>query len=78
MASKPTGPGTTDDRPRWEGPPETRPRGYLPALDDPETDRDANGENLSDPDRSDMGDFGKVRGDTDEDDEVPSTPSRKP
>lgn len=36
-------PGTTDQSPRWEGPPETRPRGYLPAKDDPETERDATG-----------------------------------
>ena len=28
-------PGTTDQRPRWEGPPENRPRGYKPAKDDP-------------------------------------------
>ncbi|WP_082549895.1 hypothetical protein [Mesorhizobium sp. Root157] len=40
--------GTTDQKPRWEGPPENRPRGYLPAVDDPETDRDAAGENLRD------------------------------
>jgi hypothetical protein len=32
--------GTTDQSPRWEGPEETRPRGYLPAVDNPETDRD--------------------------------------
>jgi hypothetical protein len=42
-------PGTTDQSPRWEGPEETRPRGYLPAADNPETDRDAMGENLRDP-----------------------------
>ena len=49
-------PGTTDERPRWEGPPETRPRGYKPAKDEPHRDRDAAGENLQDPDREDMGD----------------------
>lgn len=49
-------PGTTDQRPRWEGPPENRPRGYLPANDDPARDRDAAGENLADPDRSDLSD----------------------
>lgn len=49
-------PGTTDQSPRWEGPEETRPRGYLPADDDPAVDRDAAGENLSDPDRSTLGD----------------------
>lgn len=48
--------GTTDQRPRWEGPPETRPRGYKPAKDKPHRDRDAAGENLRDPDRKDLGD----------------------
>lgn len=33
-------PGTTEQRPRWQGPEETRPRGYLPAVD---------GENASEP-----------------------------
>jgi hypothetical protein len=42
-------PGTTEQLPRWEGPPETRPSGYLPAKDDPNRDRDAMGENLQDP-----------------------------
>jgi hypothetical protein len=60
----PTGtPGTTDQMPRWEGPPETRPRGYLPAKDDPTTARDAAGENLRDPERSDIGDAAKQRSD---------------
>ena len=60
--SEPTGlPGTADQRPRWEGPPENRPRGYLPAEDDPDVDRDAAHENLQDPDRSDLGDFAKQR-----------------
>ncbi len=54
-------PGTVDDRPRWEGPPENRPRGYRPAKDDPATDRDAAGENLQDPEKSDLGDAGKTR-----------------
>ena len=52
-------PGTTDQRPRWEGPPENRPRGYLPAKDDPARDRDAAGENLRDPDRRTLADAGK-------------------
>lgn len=43
--------GTTDQSPRWEGPEETRPRGYLPAKDDPDIDRDAVGENNQDPSR---------------------------
>lgn len=58
---KPGPAGTTAQSPRWEGPEESRPRGYLPAEDDPETDRDANGENLSDPDRSTLMDAGKTR-----------------
>jgi len=32
-------PGTTDQSPRWEGPEESRPRGYLPAKDNPDSDR---------------------------------------
>lgn len=48
--------GTTDQRPKWEGPPETRPSGYLPADDNPEVDRDAAQENVQDPDRSDLSD----------------------
>ena len=32
-------PGTTEQSPRWEGPEETRPRGYLPAKDDPDRER---------------------------------------
>ncbi|MDP9813858.1 hypothetical protein J2W42_006734 [Rhizobium tibeticum] len=42
-------PGTTDQSPRWEGPKENRPRGYLPAKDEPDVDRDAVGENNQDP-----------------------------
>lgn len=49
-------PGTTDQWPRWEGPEQNRPRGYLPAKDDPATDRDAADENLRDPKRKDLGD----------------------
>ncbi|WP_391530006.1 hypothetical protein [Brucella intermedia] len=33
--------GTTDQKPTWEGPPENRPRGYEPAVDDPAKKRDA-------------------------------------
>ena len=44
-------PGTTDQSPRWEGPEETRPQGYLPAVDDPEENPDAAGETLDEPDR---------------------------
>jgi hypothetical protein len=49
-------PGTTDQSPRWEGPEENRPRGYLPAIDDPNVARDAAGENLADPDKRDLSD----------------------
>ncbi len=38
--------------PRWEGPKESRPRGYLPAKDDPDTARDAVGETNKDPERN--------------------------
>ncbi|WP_246723763.1 hypothetical protein [Rhizobium sp. ARZ01] len=55
-------PGTTDQSPRWEGPEETRPRGYLPAKDDPDVDRDAVGENNQDPERSRPSDALKHRG----------------
>lgn len=60
---KPGPAGTTDQSPRWEGPEETRPRGYLPAVDDPDNDRDANGENLKDPERNTGTDAGKTKGD---------------
>lgn len=55
--------GTDEQKPRWEGPPENRPRGYLPAKDDPEKDRDAAGENLKDPEKKDLGDALKQKGD---------------
>lgn len=61
-ASKNGVPGTTDQKPRWEGPPENRPRGYLPARDDPSVSRDAAGENLKDPDKHDLGDALKTGG----------------
>lgn len=56
-------PGTTDQSPRWEGPQETRPRGYMPAKDNPDVDRDAVGENLQDPKKQTLADAAKVRGD---------------
>jgi hypothetical protein len=55
--------GTTDQSPRWEGPQENRPRGYMPAKDDPDVDRDAVGENLQDPEKHDLGDSLKTRDD---------------
>jgi hypothetical protein len=54
-------PGTTEQSPRWEGPEASRPRGYLPAKDDPEHDRDALGENLRDPRKRDVSDAFKTR-----------------
>lgn len=41
--------GTVEQKPRWESPSESRPKGYLPAKDDP--DPDAAGANLKDPDK---------------------------
>lgn len=63
MSAREPVPGTTEERPRWEGPPENRPRGYQPAKDDPEKDRDAAGENLRDPEKNDLGDAMKTRRD---------------
>ena len=60
---KPGPAGTTDQSPRWEGPEETRPRGYLPAIDNQETDRDELGETLNNPNRSKVTDAGKTEGD---------------
>lgn len=60
---KPGPAGTTEQSPRWEGPEETRPRGYLPAKDDPDHDRDAAGENLQDPRKRNVGDAFKTKDD---------------
>ena len=54
-------PGTTDQSPRWEGPQENTPRGYMPAKDNPNRDRDALGENNNDPERKDLSDATKVK-----------------
>ena len=56
-------PGTTDQSPRWEGPEETLPHGYLPANDDPDVDRDAVGEHLQDPRQGIVSDAGKTKKD---------------
>lgn len=63
MSNKPRDgqPGTTDQWPRWEGPKENRPAGYLPAEDDPEVDRDAAGENLKDPRKRNLSDAMKTK-----------------
>lgn len=57
--------GTTAQSPRWEGPPETRPSGYLDAADDPIHARDARDETLEDPERRKLREAGKTRGDDD-------------
>ncbi|MCL6708510.1 hypothetical protein M8R20_16075 [Pseudomonas sp. R2.Fl] len=49
-------PGTTNQSPRWEGPQENRPSGYLPAKDDPDVDTDATGENLQNPRKKNLSD----------------------
>ncbi|MBB3138622.1 hypothetical protein FHS26_006401 [Rhizobium pisi] len=56
-------PGTTDQSPRWEGPQENTPRGYLPAKDNPDKNRDANGESNSDPEVKKVSDAFKTKGD---------------
>ena len=59
-------PGTTEQSPRWEGPQENTPRGYMKAKDDPETDRDSVGENLKDPRRKTLADAVKTKDAPDE------------
>lgn len=56
-------PGTTEQSPRWEGPQESRPLGYLPAQDNPDFDRDAVGENNQDPERNSPSDALKIKED---------------
>ncbi|UXR95002.1 hypothetical protein [Agrobacterium tumefaciens] len=56
-------PGTTEQSPRWEGPAENRPRGYMTAKDDPDHDRDAVGENLRDPRKKCASDAMKTKDD---------------
>jgi hypothetical protein len=53
--------GTTDQSPRWEGPQENTPRGYIPAKDNPDKDRDANGESNSDPEVKHISDAFKIK-----------------
>ncbi|MBW9091962.1 hypothetical protein JNB91_29770 [Rhizobium wenxiniae] len=56
-------PGTADQSPRWEGPQENRPKGYLPAKDDPDTEEDAVGETNADPVKRKVTDAMKTQGD---------------
>lgn len=53
--------GTTDQSPRWEGPVENRPRGYLPPKDDPDKNIDAVGENNAHPQKTKLSDALKTR-----------------
>jgi hypothetical protein len=55
-------PGTTDQSPRWEGPKENRPPGYLPAEDDPDRTEDANGETNANPETKKVSDGLKQKG----------------
>jgi hypothetical protein len=54
-------PGTIDQSPRWEGPEETRPRGYLAAKDDPDVEEDAVGETNQSPERNRPSDAFKTK-----------------
>ena len=56
-------PGTTEQSPRWEGPQENIPRGYMPAQDNPDKARDAVGESNSDPQKNKVSDALKQKGD---------------
>jgi hypothetical protein len=56
-------PGTTEQSPRWEGPQANTPRGYMPAKDNPDVDRDAVGENLQDPRKRNVSDGMKTKDD---------------
>jgi len=59
---KPGPSGTTEQSPRWEGPEETRPRGYLPADDDDtQADHDAANEDLNDTKRNSLADLGEKK-----------------
>ncbi|MBB3318267.1 MULTISPECIES: hypothetical protein [unclassified Rhizobium] len=57
-------PGTTDQSPRWEGPRENKPRGYLPAKDDPDKTPDSQGETNANPRVKNLSDGLKQRGDS--------------
>jgi hypothetical protein len=53
--------GTTEQSPRWEGPKENTPRGYMPAKDDPDRNRDSLGENNRDPEKQRLSDALKTK-----------------
>ena len=57
--------GTTEQSPRWEGPQENKPRGYMPAKDNPNSDRDAVGENLQEPKKQNVSDAFKTKENSD-------------
>ena len=56
-------PGTTDQSPRWEGPQENKPRGYMKAKDDPDRDEDAVGETNANPQKTSVSDALKTKAD---------------
>jgi hypothetical protein len=58
-------PGTTDQSPRWEGPKENKPRGYMKAKDDPDWDEDAVGETNAKPQKTGVSDALKTKDDPD-------------
>lgn len=54
-------PGTTDQSPRWEGPQENKPRGYMKPKDDPDRDEDAVGETNANPQKTSVSDALKTK-----------------
>ncbi len=56
-------PGTTDQSPRWEGPQENKPRGYMMAKDDPDRDEDVVGETNANPQKNSVFDALKTKDD---------------
>lgn len=56
-------PGMTDQSPRWEGPQENKPRGYMKAKDDPDRDEDAVGETNANPQKTSVSDALKTKED---------------
>ncbi|GGG06408.1 MULTISPECIES: hypothetical protein [Rhizobium] len=55
--------GTTAQTPRWEGPQENTPRGYLKAEDDPDQTEDAVGETNANPKKTNLSDAFKTKDD---------------
>ena len=57
--------GTTEQSPQWEGPQVNKPRGYMPAKDNPDSDRDAVGESLQEPKKQNVSDAFKTKENSD-------------